>query len=211
MIIFKDRKAAGIILADKLLEYKAASDVLILCIPRGGIVVGKEIAKKLKLPLDVVITRKIGAPHQPELSLGAVDPDGDVIWEKRLLDDLRFKINDLRLKIQEEKQEIKRREKLYRKGKKELNVVGKTIILVDDGVATGATMLSALHYLKRKRAKKVIIVVPVGAADAVAKIGSETDEIVVPFVESDFGSVGSYYKDFTEVSDNEVVYLMANT
>ena len=138
MKIFKNRDAAGQILAKHLKNTRAD---LVLGIPRGGVVVASEVAKVLKLPLDIIVTRKIGHPNQPELALGAVDVDGEVVWDHELIKDLGLKINDLMEKVKEEVGEIKRREESYRKGKKPLEVENKTIILVDDGIATGATTL----------------------------------------------------------------------
>src|SRR5437867_3817630 len=138
MKLFKNRQSAGKLLAEKLSGTKAD---LVLGIPRGGVVVASEIARKLKLPLDVIITRKIGAPTQPELALGAIDPDGAVIWEQELLNELNLTPDELENEIQQQKAEIKRREATYRQNREPLNISSKTIILADDGMATGATVL----------------------------------------------------------------------
>lgn len=191
MKIFKDRKSAGILLANRLKNIKAD---LVLGIPRGGVVVAKEVAKELNLPLDVVITRKIGATNQPELALGAVDPDGEVV-------------GGLKFNIDEELKEIRRREDLYRQGKKVLELDGKTIILVDDGIATGATVLSAIKYLKRHGAK-VILAVPVASKEALEKIKDDSEQIIVLHTPEYFQAVGQFYQEFEPVSDAEVVQYL---
>lgn len=196
MKIFKDRQSAGILLANRLKNIKA--DV-VLGIPRGGVVVAKEVASILNLPLDVVITRKIGAPNQPELALGAVDPDGQVVWETE----------DLKLNTENEIKEIKRREKLYRHKRLDLArlIKDKSVILVDDGIATGATVLSAIKYLKRHGAK-VILAVPVASQDAIEKIKDECEQIIILHTPEYFQAVGQFYQEFLPVSDSEVVELL---
>lgn len=208
MVICKDRVSAGILLAEKLHKYKGRKDAIVLGIPRGGVVLAYEIAKALKLPLDVVITRKIGDPRQPELALGAVDPSGEVIWDQVLMSEVGIQISDLTKEVQKQLDEIKRREQIYRVGKSPLDVQGKIVILVDDGIATGETMFSAVKYVKKLGAKKVVVAAPVGAADSIGKISAEADEMVIPYPQEMFGSVGSFYEDFGEVSDKEVVELL---
>lgn len=212
MVIFKDRKSAGMLLAEKLHKYKARKDVLVLGIPRGGVVVAYEIAKALKLPLDIVITRKISDPHQPELALGAVDPKGEVVWNNELLKQLELKIKSATLadKIDEEVKEIQRREKIYRQGKKQLDIMGKTVLLIDDGIATGQTVLSAVKYLTSLKAKKIVVVAPVGASDSISLIESAGAETLVafPVEKEDFMPVSSYYQNFEAVADKEVVQLL---
>lgn len=210
MIIFKDRASAGIMLSARLHKNKARKDTVVLGIPRGGVVLGYEIAKVLKLPLDVVITRKIGDPHQRELALGAVDPDGSVVWNERLIEELGLRLEDLGLEVQRQKEEIRRREELYRQGKTALEVREKVVLLVDDGVATGETMLSAVKFLQKRGAKKIVAAIPVGAQDAISKVaslGAET-EVLFPIPTRDFRPVSSYYQEFKEVGDQEVVELL---
>lgn len=194
MKIFKDRQAAGKLLAQRLKNIEAD---LVLGIPRGGVVVAKEVAKELNLPLDVVITRKIGAPNQPELALGAVDPDGQVVWETE----------DLKLNTENEIKEIKRRESLYRQGKEPFELEDKAVILVDDGIATGATVLSAIKYLKRHGAK-VIMAVPVASQEALEKIKDDCEEILSLHTPEYFQAVGQFYQEFEPISDEEVVQYL---
>lgn len=206
MKIFKDRRSAGKLLAQRLKNTKAD---LVLGIPRGGVVVAREVAKVLKLPLDVLVVRKIGAPAQIELALGAVDPDGEVVWEERLLKEVGISKKELVDTIKSEWQELKRREGLYRAGKGSLNVDGKKIILVDDGIATGATTLAATKYLKRHGAK-VILALPVAAKEAWEKVKMETDQAVVMDTPANFAAVGQFYQKFEPVEDSEVVQLLTS-
>lgn len=209
MKIFKDRKSAGKLLAKRLKDTKAD---LVIGIPRGGVVVAVEIAKELKLPMDILVTRKIGAPTQPELALGAVDPDGEVAWEKELINDLRLKINDLGNEVKEQWKEVKRREDVYRSTRTHTRSLlakldGRTVILVDDGAATGATVLAAVRYLKRHGAKTVVGL-PVASKDALWKISKEVDKIIVLDTPENFHSVGQFFKDFPQISDEEVLKLL---
>lgn len=204
MKIFKDRQAAGELLANRLKDTKAD---LVLGIPRGGVVVAAEIAKDLNLPLDIVVTRKIGAPGQEELALGAVDPDGEVVWDYELLKQLELKIESDQLaeKIEETKEEIKRREEQYRQGRP-LDVQDQMVILVDDGIATGATILSAIKYLKRHGAR-IVLAVPVASQEALRKMEGEVDQSVVLETPEYFAAVGQFYHQFEPVTDEEVIQL----
>lgn len=204
MKIFKDRKSAGQLLAKRLKDISAD---LVLGIPRGGVVVAKEVTEQLQLPLDVLVVRKIGAPFQPELALGAVDPDGEVVWEEDLIREVGVKKEGLGDIIKNEWKEVKRREDVYRAGKGQLNVDGKTVILVDDGIATGATTLAAITYLKRHGAL-VALAIPVASKEALDKIKPQVEELVVLEIPEYFHAVGQFYQDFPQVSDEEVVSLL---
>lgn len=203
MKIFKDRESAGRLLAQRLKNTKAD---IILGIPRGGVVVAKEVATLLNLPLDILVTRKIGAPWQKELALGAVDPDGEVVWDEKLIQEVGARSEELRNEIQEQWKELKRREDIYRVGKTDVDVNDKTVILVDDGIATGSTTLSAVKYLKRHNAK-IILAVPVASKDAVDKLSEEAEVIVLSLPEG-FSAVGEFYQHFLPVSDEEVIQLL---
>lgn len=212
MKIFRDRQSAGKLLSEHLKQYEGQKNTIVLGIPRGGVVVATEVAKELNLPLDIIVTRKIGAPNQEELALGAVDADGEVVWEEQLLSELGLKIDDLEEEVRKEVIEIKRREKLYRQNKPSLNVVGKTIILVDDGIATGSTILAAINYLKKYQAKKIILAVPVASREAVEKIVRELKEfgeIIVLETPENFAAVGQFYQEFFPISDQEVVRTLS--
>ncbi|MBI2020603.1 phosphoribosyltransferase [Candidatus Daviesbacteria bacterium] len=206
--MFKDRTSAGKLLAQHLKNTKAD---LVLAIPRGGVVVGAEIAKQLNLPLDVIITRKIGAPNQPELALGAIDPDGEVVWDDKLVMDVGVKTDQLKDTIRNELDELARRDEVYRQGKESLAVENKTIILVDDGIATGSTTLAAINYLKRHQVKRVILAVPVGSRESMDKIGREIGQmgkVIVLDTPDYFQAVGQFYQQFLPVSDEEVIQLL---
>lgn len=204
MKIFKDRESAGKILAQRLKSIKAD---LVLGIPRGGVVVAKEVARELNLPLDVLVVRKIGAPMQEELALGAVDPDGETVWEENLLGEVGIRREGLGDAIRNEWKEVKRREDVYRAGKADLNVENKRVILVDDGIATGATTLAAVSYLKRHKAK-VVLAIPVAAEEAVNKIKPQVDEAIFLEIPEYFQAVGQFYHQFPQISDQEVVQLL---
>ncbi|MBI2596554.1 phosphoribosyltransferase [Candidatus Daviesbacteria bacterium] len=208
MKLFKDRRSAGILLAKRLRGIRGLQGGVVLGIPRGGVVVAAEIAKELNLPLDIIVTRKIGAPNQPELALGAVDTDGEVVWETKLLKDLRFKIGDLREKIEEELIEVKRREQVYRVGRKPIKLIGKTVILADDGIATGSTTLAAVNYLKKHQVRTIILAVSVISKDTAEKIKEAVDIMVALNIPQNFRAVGQFYYQFESVSDEEVVQLL---
>lgn len=204
MKIFKNRQAAGKLLAEKLQDIKAD---FVLGIPRGGVIVAAEIAKDLNLPLDIVVTRKIGAPGQEELAVGALDPDGEVVWDNQLLKQLNPPADGLKSKIKDAWKEAKRREDLYRQGRSPLFIEGKRVILADDGIATGATVLSAVKYLKRHGAK-VILAVPVASKGALEKVKEECKQVIVLQMPEDFGAVGQFYQQFEPVSDEEVIQYL---
>lgn len=208
-MMFKDRQAAGRLLAKRLVEYKNHSNTQVLAIPRGGVVVAYEVAKTLRVPLDIVITRKIGASHQPELAVGAVDPDGQVVWQKGLLENLELGTGALDGAVENQVQEIKRREQLYRQDRQPLDITGKTVILVDDGIATGATVLSAIRYLKRHRVRKIILAVPVAASATMDQLKPVVDEAMIIYQPDSLGAVGQFYHNFEPVADKEVIKLLS--
>lgn len=208
MKLFKDRQSAGKLLAKRLWGFKGMKGVIVLGIPRGGVVVANEIARELNLPLNIIVTRKIGHPFQSELAVGAVDADGVITEGLEGVEEI----------VKSEVEEIKRREETYRKGKKPLKVKDKTIILVDDGIATGATTLAAINYLKRHGAKKIILAVPVASKGSVEKIirelgppageTGEFGEVVVLETPDYFQAVGQFYEEFGEVTDKEVIQYL---
>lgn len=208
MMVFKDREAAGELLAKRLTDYQGKKDMIVLGIPRGGVVVASQIAKILNLPLDIVVTRKIGAPFQKELALGAVDPAGNVVWEKSLLADTQVNKEELTQDISREVVEIKRRQALYRGRRTPLDVSGKVVILVDDGVATGSTITSAIRFLKSAGSKEIILAVPVAAKESIRKVSEEVLETVVLYAPQHLVAVGSFYQNFNPVSDEEVIELL---
>ncbi|OGW52482.1 MAG: phosphoribosyltransferase [Nitrospirae bacterium RBG_13_43_8] len=207
-MMFNDRRDAGVQLASRLEEYKGQTGVLVLALPRGGVATGYEIAHYLKVPLDIVIVRKIGFPGQPELAIGAVSETGRVVLNESIISTYGVSKDYIEREVSQQKKEISRRAELYRKGKRLPSLEGKTIILVDDGVATGATMKAAIITLKEEKLKKLIValpVAPVGMADEIEQMADTFICIETPF---DFMAVGAYYQDFTQVSDEEVIDLL---
>lgn len=206
--MFRDRIDAGIKLAERLKNYKDSKEVLILALPRGGVVTGFEIARYLNAPLDVLIVRKIGVPWQPELAMGAVSETGTVVLNQFVVSAYRISKDYIQDEISRQKEEISRRLKLYRKGKGISKLEAKTIILVDDGVATGATMKAAIETLRKERTRKLVVAIPVSPPDTADELKRMTDEFICMETPLDFMAVGAHYQDFTQVSDEEVVRLL---
>ena len=207
-MIFKDRKDAGQKLALKLQEYIENSDCIVLALPRGGIILAYEIAKELKLPLDVIITQKIGAPNFQELAIGAISENGQSYFDNEMISDYNISKGYIDAECDKKKKEALRRANLYRKNKSPLDLENKIAILVDDGIATGATMLAAIKSARVKKAKKVIVAIPVIAFDSVQKINEEADKMIYLDAPEDFAAVGQFYDDFEQISDDEVIQLL---
>jgi putative phosphoribosyl transferase len=205
---FADRAAAGKALAEVLATRAFAADPVVLALARGGVPVGFALADRLRLPLDVLVVRKLGVPTQPELDMGAIT--GTVC----LLDERRIRLFGIsRLAVAEligrEQAEMERREKLYRAGAPPLTVREKSAVLVDDGLATGNTMRAAIRYVRTLEPAEVIVAVPVASQDACHQLRSEADDLVCVAIPSDFTSVGEWYEDFRQVGDDEVQNLVA--
>lgn len=205
--MFKSREEAAELLAQKLQNYKG-KDAIILAVPRGGVVVGKTLAKKLSLPLDIVVTRKIGAPNQPELAIGAVGPEGAKFIDWGLAMRAGADEDYLKFKIEEQKKEVGKRFSKFRKGKKALELKGKIVIVTDDGIATGATIEAAVAWIRTKKPKKIILAVPVAPRDTVEKIKDKVEELIVLETPDEFFAVGQFYREFPQVTDEEVVRLL---
>ena len=205
-----DRRDAGLQLAEKLKHYKSCKGVLVLALPRGGAVTGFEIARAIGAPLDVLIVRKIGFPDQLELAIGAVSETGAVVLNQRIISDGGVTKKYIEDEIAAQKKEIDRRIRLYRGGRRLgfEEVEGKTIILVDDGVATGATMKAAIATLKEEKIKRLIVAVPVSPLETADELRAMADEFVCLYTPSDFMAVGNYYRDFTQVTDEEVAEIL---
>jgi putative phosphoribosyl transferase len=206
--MFNDRSDAGIQLASRLKEYKDKEGVLVLALPRGGVVTGYEIARNLNATLDIVIVRKIGFPGQPELGIGAVSETGTVVLNNYIISGYGVSKDYIEHEVLRQKEEISRRVKLYRQGKRLLGLEGKTVILTDDGVATGATMKVAITSLREEKLNKLIVALPVAPPGVSEEIENMVDEFICIETPFDFMAVGSYYNDFTQVSDEEVVKLL---
>ena len=207
---YADRADAGRRLADKLAHLKDRQPI-ILALPRGGVAVGFEIARALDAPLDVVLVRKIGVPWQPELALGAVT-DGahpEVFVDRDLAASLDIPEDYIREETAGQLAEIERRRKSYCEGRPPPEIGGHTAIVVDDGIATGATMRVALQAVRRRNPARLVLAVPVAPPDTLANLGEEADETVCPETPSGLGAIGFYYRDFHQMSDDEVTDLLA--
>ena len=206
-MVFKDRKQAGEQLAQKLVKYKGKK-IIVLAIPRGGVVVGKEVAQALGCPLDVIVTRKIGAPGNPEFAIGAIGPNDQIFLNQEVIK--RFKIPKEYINAEVGRQgiEMERRERVYRAGRQPLGLEGKIVILVDDGIATGADARVAIKSIRCQKPKKLILAVPVGPKETVKALEEEVDELVCLATPEIFYAVGQFYQEFGQTSDEEVVEIL---
>jgi len=201
---FADRAEAGRSLAAELATRKLPGNVIVLALPRGGLPVGLEVAKKLQAPLDVVIVRKLGVPWQPELAMGAIASGSVQTLDRDLIRELNISREDIDAVIETEKAELERREKLYRRGRPALDLRGRTALLVDDGLATGSTMLVAVRYVRSLKPGRTLVAVPVASVQACERLKMEADECICLAMPELFSAVGQWYADFPQVSDSEV-------
>jgi predicted phosphoribosyltransferase len=208
---FRDRTEAGRLLAEQLEEYANRADVLVLALPRGGVPVGYEIARALNAPLDVLIVRKLGAPGQEELAMGAIASGGVRIMNEDVLPFLSLTEEEIERIVAREQSELERREKLYRGDRPAPDARGKIIILVDDGIATGASMRSAVKALRQQQPTKLIIAAPVAARSTCEEFNREADHETCVCLETPepFFAVGLWYEDFAQTTDDEVRELLA--
>jgi len=206
-MILRDRREAGERLAQAL-AHLAGDDVVVLAIPRGGVVVADAVARALGAPLDIVVPRKVRAPGNPELGLGAVAP-GVRVLDQRLITELRVPPDYVEREVAAQEREIERRQRAYRGGRPPVAVDGKVAIVVDDGVATGGTAVAAARWARHAGATRVVLAVPVAPAQALRTLGREVDELVVLATPDPFYAVGQWYSDFMQVSDDEVVDLLS--
>ena len=209
--MFRNRSEAGNGLAVRLDRYKDRDDVVVLALPRGGVVTGYEIARAISAPLDVLIVRKIGFPYQPELAAGAVAETGSVVLNRDIMAMGGLSEEALKPEIDRQKEEIARRIVLYRAGRTLSNLRDKTVILVDDGIATGATMKAAIAALKKEHVAKLIVALPVGPPETVEALRAMVDELICLETPPYFMAVGAHYGDFTQVTDEEVVKLLQSS
>ena len=206
-MLFNDRQEAGRLLAEKL-EFLKGKDVIVLAVPRGGVVVAAEVARALGAPLDVYITRKIGAPYNEELAIGAVAPDGSTVLDQGLVSSLGVSPQYIEKETARQKTEIERRLKKYRGEAPPPRLAGRHVILVDDGVATGATTLAALRALRKQKPQKLILAVPVGPPDSIQMLSVEADQVVCLATPEPFWAVGRFFVDWSQTSDEEVIALL---
>ncbi|HXZ01824.1 MAG TPA: phosphoribosyltransferase [Stellaceae bacterium] len=208
-MIFQDRQDAGRRLAAKLLHLRDQQPV-VLALPRGGVPIGCEIALALKAPLDLVLVRKIGAPGAPELAVGAIVDGGrlEKVIDRDILAELGVPQSYLDREIASQAEEIERRRKLYFKDRSPAPLANRGAIVVDDGIATGATMLAALLAIRRRQPSKLVLAVPVAPARAIERLRAETDEIVCLSTPEDFFAISQFYKDFHQIGDDEVLSFL---
>jgi predicted phosphoribosyltransferase len=211
MLQFNNRAGAGEILAGKLAMHAGNPSGLVLALPRGGVPVAHAVAKRLGLPLDVFIVRKLGVPGHEELAMGAIASGGVCFTNDRLIASLHIPENAVAAVREKEQLELERRERQYRPGRLKLSVTGRTVILVDDGIATGASMRAAALALRKADAGRIVLAVPVAAPAARRELADVSDEFVAVLQPDDFHGVGQWYNDFTQVTDGEVTNLLQDS
>jgi putative phosphoribosyl transferase len=206
---FRDRAEAGRHLAGLLRGYAGRDDVIVLALPRGGVPVAYEVAKALGVPLDVFMVRKLGVPRHEELAMGAIASGGVLVLDEGLIRSLGIGTAQVQQAIAAEVRELDRRERVYRDGRGPPQLEGRTVILVDDGLATGATMRAAALAVREHRPARIVIAVPVAAAETCRELRDDADEIVCVATPRPFGAVGLWYDNFAQTSDEEVRALLA--
>lgn len=205
--LFRDRKDAGRRLAERLARYRY-EDSVVLALPRGGVPVGYEVARALKVPLDVFIARKLGAPNQPELGIGAVAQDGSRVLNERIVEEIGVSEEYIERVAAEETKEAERRLKLFRGERPEPEVRERTAILVDDGIATGVTTRAAIDALRRRDPRRLVLAVPVCATHAAESLRREVDELICLEAPLNLMAIGLWYRHFEQTSDEEVIDLL---
>ena len=206
--MFKNREEAGELLAQELVAFRNDPDGILLALPRGGVTVAYQLSLALHLPLDVLITRKIGAPGNPEYALGAVSETGAVYWNQDALAGLSLSTRDLAIAVQTQQQEVSRRVTLYRQGRPFPNLKDRTVIIVDDGLATGATFFASVATVRQVHPRRIIGAIPVGPRSTVEQARNLVDQLVVLRVPEPFYAVGNFYRDFEQVEDREVLQYL---
>lgn len=206
---FSNRSEAGRVLAGELQRYAGRNDVLVLALPRGGVPVGYEVARALAAPLDVFLVRKLGVPGHEEYAMGAIAEGGAMVLSREVIEELRISQPALEATVQRERAELERRGQLYRKERAALGVRGKTVILVDDGLATGSSMRAAISALRNLQPARTVVAVPVAARETCDALRAEADEVVCVRTPEPFYAVGLWYVDFSQTADDEVRELLA--
>lgn len=207
--VFRNRLHAGKLLAQRLARYARDPTAVVLALPRGGVPVGFAVAKALALPLDILLVRKLGAPRHDELAIGAVGIGGLRVLEPAIIAAEHVSDGFIEAATEKATAELARRDRLYRGGRPPPAIAGRTTILVDDGLATGATMRAAVAIVRRHGAARIVAAVPVGAADSLAALAPQVDELACLIAPPDFRAVGQWYRDFAQTGDEETQDLLA--
>jgi predicted phosphoribosyltransferase len=206
---FRDRAEAGRVLAGKLADYAGRDDVIVLALPRGGVPVAFEVATALGAPLDVFLVRKLGAPGHEELAMGAIASGDVVVMNDEVVQAMHVQADEIRDAIASERRELARRESAYRDDRPPVDVVGRTVILIDDGLATGSTMRAAVTALRRQDPARIVVAVPIGASSTCAELQALADDCICAITPEPFRAVGIWYEDFAQTEDDEVGELLA--
>ncbi len=207
--MFRDRREAGDVLAEKLSSYRDRTDLLVLGLARGGVPVGAQVATALGAPLDVFLVRKLGVPQWQELAMGALASGGGVVINDSLVRSLGITDEQVQSALERETEELHRRERAYRGGRPPVDVAGKTVILVDDGIATGASMLAAVRAVRANGPLQVVVAVPVGPPPTCRELATEADDVICAAMPPGFEAVGQVFDDFHQVTDDEVRELLS--
>jgi predicted phosphoribosyltransferase len=209
-MLFRDREEAGTVLARKLMAYEGHPDLLVLALPRGGVPVAEQVALALGAPLDVFVVRKLGVPGQEELALGALASGEVRVLNDDVIELLGIDEASIDAITELERRELERQERTYRDGRPAHDAGGKVVILVDDGIATGASMLAALAALRLRRPRSIVVATPVAASEACAELETLADDVVCAMTPVPFYGVGQWYRDFRQTSDEEVRAILRN-
>lgn len=208
MELFRDRSHAGRILAAKLSKYKQRPDMLVMGLPRGGIPVAFEVAQELNAPLDVFLVRKLGLPGHEELAMGAIASGGVRVLNPDVVNLFRVPLDVIDHVADKEQEELNRRERAYRQGRPPPRIEGRTVIVVDDGLATGSTMRAAVAALRQKDPARIVVAVPVAAPSTCEEFRDEVDEVICAETPEPFHAVGLWYEDFSQTTDAEIRELL---
>lgn len=207
--IFKNRAEAGQLLAKKLVHFAHRKDIIVLALPRGGVPVGYEVAKALHAPLDIFLVRKLGAPGQEELAMGAIAMGDVLILNEDIIRSMGISRRDIEAAIVEQKKILSERHLKYRSGRSPLDLKDKTVILVDDGIATGATLRAAIQAIQKTGCARLIVAAPVGPPEVFSTFAPLADEVICLQTPSPFFAIGSWYEHFPQTSDEEVIQLLS--
>lgn len=205
---FKDREAAGRLLAGKLRRFTKNGQPVLLALPRGGVPVAAVVAESLGLPFDLLIVRKLGVPGHEEYAMGAIAAGGVMVLDHRVVAQLGIQLEEVERVIRRETRELERREELYRANRPPSQVAGRTVIVMDDGIATGSTMSAAIELLRMCKARHIVVAVPVAPHDTIRRLRDDADEVIVLHEPADFIAVGRWYGDFSQTTDEDVRRLV---